>query len=314
MCAYNSSTAKVLCVYFSSGSYYNDDMKVLIFGENGQLARHFTQQFVGVDVSQFGREKVDFLNPSTVEDTIRNLKPTHIINTAAYTAVDKAESDRKTALQVNGEILKVIGAEAKRCDAKVVHFSTDYVFNGEKASKYTEEDSTDPVNYYGYTKLVGEKNLLSSECKCLIFRISWIYSEYGKNFLKAIVNLAETKEEMSVVNDQFGAPTSAFDIASAVAKITQSPAFDNKTGVFHLVAEGRTSWFNYAEKIVEMAKSHPDKFRIVNKHINPITSNEFVTAAKRPLNSTLNTEKFKNTFGFALPNWEKSLLEVFKTL
>lgn len=289
-------------------------MKVLIFGENGQLARHFAQRFAGVEVSQFGREKVDFMNPSTVEEAIRILKPTHIINTAAYTAVDKAEVERKAAYLVNGEILNVIGTEAKRCNATVVHFSTDYVFNGEKASKYSEEDSTDPINYYGYTKLVGEKNLLSSECKCLIFRISWIYSGYGQNFLKTILNLAQSKEELSVVNDQFGAPTSAFDIASAVVKITQNPDFDSKTGVFHLAAEGRTSWFNFAEKIVEMAKSQPGKFRIINKNIKPITSKEFVTAAKRPLNSTLNTEKFKNTFGFGLPNWEKSLSEVFKTL
>lgn len=289
-------------------------MKILIFGESGQLAQQFKVLLSGNDIVQLGRDRADFLNPASIVSAIEKFKPTHIINTGGYTAVDKAETEREQALKINGEILDNIGVEAKKIDAFVFHFSTDYVFNGNKTSEYNENDAPDPINFYGYSKLVGEQRLVNSGCKSIIFRVSWIYSPTGQNFLKSILRLVQSQTELKVVNDQIGTPTSAIDIAKSVVKITQDPQLFDKCGLYHMAPKGHISWFGFAEKIVKLASLQPEKFKILTGVVLPVASEAYLTPAKRPKNSRLSSEKLKSAFGIELPNWEESLQEVVKIL
>lgn len=290
-------------------------MKILIFGESGQLASEFKKiTFENKDVYQVGRDQTDFLKPDQVVKLIREIKPTHIINTAAYTAVDKAESEREIALQINGKMLGIIGEVAKKIEASVMHFSTDYVFNGQSQTPYVETDLIEPINYYGYTKSVGDKNLSDTGCQYQIFRVSWVYGIYGNNFLKTMLRLGKEKVELKIVNDQVGTPTGSTYIAEACSRILKDPLLPDKSGIYHMAPHGITTWFEFTNKIFNLAVKQPDKFQIITKSVVPITSDQFISAAKRPKYSLLSSVKLKNIFNIELPEWNEGLNSIFKTL
>ncbi|MBC7456702.1 MAG: dTDP-4-dehydrorhamnose reductase [Bdellovibrionaceae bacterium] len=290
-------------------------MKILIFGENGQLAQEFKKlTSTNKDVHQVGRSVADFLNPDQVVRLIREYKPTHIINTSAYTAVDKAESEQAAAMHINGLMPGIIGETAKKIDASVTHFSTDYVFNGRSSRPYVETDSIDPVNYYGLTKSVGDKNLSDTGCHHQIYRVSWVYGVYGNNFLKTMLRLGSERPELKIVSDQHGAPTASLEIAEAAWRILKDKQLPDKDGIYHMAPQGETTWFDFTQTIFDRASYKKDQFKIITESVVPITSDQFVSAAKRPKYSLLSSRKLKSTFGVELPEWNESLDKVFKLL
>lgn len=290
-------------------------MKTLIFGQNGQLASEFKKRLGhNKEVYQIGHDQADFLKPDQISKLIKEIKPKRIINCAAYTAVDKAETDRDAAMQINGFIMGVIGEAAKKVDATVLHYSTDYVFDGQKKSPYLETDLVAPVNYYGVTKQVGEKNLSETCDKHLIFRISWVYGVYGNNFLKTILRLAKERLELKIVNDQIGAPTASSVIADSTLRILQDYEVTDKSGIYHMSPHGQTTWFGFTEKIIEHVTKQKSKFNVITESVVPIKSEEFPTPAKRPKYSLLASKKLMDTFQFELPEWSESLSMVLKGL
>jgi len=290
-------------------------MKTLIFGKSGQLASEFAKLFAGhKEVYQVGQTEADFQNPLAVSKLIQEVKPKTIINCSAYTAVDKAETEREKALQVNGFIMGVIGESAKKIGASVIHYSTDYVFNGQKETPYVETDSVDPINYYGYSKQVGEKNVLETCPLSFVFRVSWVYGIYGNNFLKTILRLAGERPELKIVSDQHGAPTSSHDIAKATLQVLDDPQFLDKAGLYHMAPQGRTTWYSFTQAILEQAAKAQPSRKIVTESVLPITSDQFPSAAKRPKNSLLLSKKLMDTFQVGLPIWNESVLEVLKQL
>jgi dTDP-4-dehydrorhamnose reductase len=293
-------------------------MKTLIFGQTGQLASEFKklileQKLNPKEVHQVGSTEADFLKPTEIVKLIKDYRPTQIINCSAYTAVDKAETEKDSALQINGFILGVIGEAAKKIDSSVVHYSTDYVFNGEKKDPYIESDMVQPINYYGYSKSVGEKNLAETCAKFLILRVSWVYGIYGTNFLKTMLRLGQERPELKIVSDQIGAPTSSRVIAETTLALLKDTEVQDKSGIYHMTPYGETSWHGFTEAILERARKNP-KFKIITESIVPITSSQFPTPAKRPKYSLMSAKKLKDTFGLELPEWSESLEAVLKGL
>ena len=252
------------------------------------------------------------MKPDSVVKLIREFKPTHIINTAAYTAVDKAETERESAMQINANTVGIIGEIAKHIDCAVLHYSTDYVFNGEGKAPYLETHAIQPINYYGASKALGEKNLTDTGCHSYIFRVSWLYGKYGNNFLKTILKLSQERPELKVVADQIGAPTASFEIAEATVKILADLQLRDKAGIYHMPAAGEISWHQFAEQIVDFAKYK--KYKVITEAIIPIKSDQYVSAAKRPKYSVLSHSKLQNTFNIYLPDWQHSFKKVFESL
>lgn len=289
-------------------------MKTLIFGQNGQLSSEFKKRLGSdKDVYQVGHDQADFLKPEQVVKLIKEFKPAQIINCSAYTAVDKAETDREAAMQINGFILGVIGETAKKVGSSVFHYSTDYVFNGQQNTAYLETDTVDPINYYGLTKQVGEKNLIETCDKALIFRISWVYGIYGNNFLKTMLRLGKERPELKIVDDQVGAPTASADIADATLRIMKDREVTDKAGIYHMSPHGQTTWYGFTQKIIESAAKEP-RFKIITESVLPINSDQFPSAAKRPKYSLLASKKLMATFQVELPEWSESLKMVLKGL
>ncbi len=245
---------------------------------------------------------------------IREFKPTHIINTSAYTAVDKAETEREAALQINGHTVGIIGEIAKNQGAAVVHFSTDYVFDGLAKIPYVETHPIKPVNFYGLSKAAGEKNLADTGCHSYVFRCSWVYGKFGHNFLKSMLKLSQERPELKIVSDQVGSPTASFEIADATVQVLADKQLRDKTGTYHMAPEGETSWFGFTEAIVDRAKFEKQKYKVVTESIVPISSEQYVSAAKRPKYSVLDARKLKTTFSVGLPSWDYSLAQVMKSL
>ncbi len=272
-------------------------MRILIAGKNGQIGWEL-QRTLGAlgEVTALGRAEMDLAKADAVRARIREIKPDIIVNAAAYTAVDKAESEPDLAMAVNGVAPGIMADEAKRLGALLVHYSTDYVFDGTKSSPYTEEDVTNPLNLYGKTKLAGERAISASGADYLILRTSWVYSARGKNFLLTILRLATERPELKVVSDQWGAPTWARDIATTTARILDG---SKEKGLFHLSASGATSWFGFASEILRIS-GH-------TLPIRPIPSAEYPSPAARPANSVLDNTKFRTSFGLELPTWQSSL-------
>ena len=230
---------------------------------------------------------------------LRAAKPDLIINPAAYTAVDRAESEAEAAMAVNATAPGVIAEEAKRLGAGLIHFSTDYVFDGEKAGPYDEADAPNPLNAYGRSKLEGERAVAQSGARHLILRTSWVYSRRGKNFLLTMLELAKTRPELRIVDDQRGAPTSARALADAVAQIARR---DWPSGTFHLTCSGATTWFGFARAIFELSPGP-------RPSLVAITTPEFPTPARRPKNSVLSNAKATQAFGITLPDWQAALAQ-----
>ncbi|RCJ27976.1 dTDP-4-dehydrorhamnose reductase [Nostoc minutum NIES-26] len=286
-------------------------MKILLTGVTGQVGWELQRTLMTVgEVIPVSRNQIDLTQPDSIRHIIQEIKPDLIVNPAAYTAVDKAESEPELAMAINGIAPGVIAEEAKRLGAAIIHYSTDYVFDGGNKSPYTESDKPNPQNIYGKTKLAGEEAIASVGVPHLILRTSWVYGLRGKNFLLTMQKLAQEREEIKVVNDQIGAPTWSRAIAEATAQILFQAQQDvsgflaSKGGLYHLTASGQTSWYGFAQAIFQYNPEHNQ--RKLQKLI-AISSKGYPTAASRPAYSLLNNQKLSNTFDLLLPEWQKSL-------
>jgi dTDP-4-dehydrorhamnose reductase len=302
------------------------DLKTVIVGRNGQLAWEANQRFQGLgEIISVGRPEVDLLNIEDVRAEIRRIKPSVLVNAAAYTAVDQAESEPETAMKINSESPAAMAEEAKRLGAIFITYSTDYVFDGKKASPYDEVDPPAPLNVYGASKLSGERAVEATGGNYLIFRTSWVYGARGKNFLKTILKLAAERPELKIVDDQVGAPTWSRDLADATrkiieqlaaqsspARISMGEALGDRRGIYHMTAAGGVSWCGFAAAIVAEMKNRGLSNNVAS--IVPISSRDYPTPASRPHNSRLCNDKLKNTFGVTLPPWRASLGTVMDDL
>lgn len=278
--------------------------KILVTGANGQLGMELRQLAPAYRDFQFiftTRNELPLDDPDAIIASIAFHQPQYVINCGAYTAVDKAESEKELAYKINAEGPGVLAASCAAAGIPLIHISTDYVFNGKAESPVREDDPTDPVNLYGASKLEGEKNVLREHPSVIIIRTAWVYSSFGKNFVKTMLRLMAEKEEIGVVNDQFGTPTYAADLANAILKIIES--LDTKKagrpGIYHFSNEGQISWYEFAAAIAEITNS---KCRV-----KPITTQQFPTPAKRPAYSVLDKSKIKQEFGIIPPDWRTSL-------
>jgi len=288
--------------------------KILVTGKNGQVGWELQRtlaslgQVIAVDV-----EEMDLSKPDSIRNKVREIAPHIIVNPAAHTAVDKAESEPDLAMAINGTAAGVFAEEAKRLDALLVHYSTDYVFDGTKTSPYVETDHPNPQSVYGKTKLAGEQAIQAVGGKHIILRTSWVYGVHGGNFIKTILRLAKERSELRIVADQYGAPTWARLLAESTAKII--PQFTEDTsGVYHLTPSGRTNWHEFAEAIVRLARQYDDALKDKSLTIHPIATHEYPVPAKRPANSSLATNKIHKTFGLELPQWEEDVAECVRLL
>lgn len=283
-------------------------MKIILFGKNGQVGWELQRSLAPLGTvialdSKSTEYNADFLFPLELEKTILSIKPDIIVNAAAYTNVDKAETDDTNAFKVNAESVEVIAKTAEKIGALLIHYSTDYVFDGSRDIPWLETDTPAPLNIYGKSKLAGEQAIINNCKKYLIFRTSWVYASKGNNFAKTMLRLGKKHESLSVINDQYGAPTSAELLADCTAHAIKS-TLDNESlyGVYHLIAKGTTTWFEYASLIFKCAQEYSLPLAI--KNLNPISSEEYPLPASRPYNSRLNTQKFETTFKLKLPHWE----------
>ena len=288
-------------------------MKILLLGKNGQVGWALQRslaplgELVALD-SQSQTHCGDLSNLTGLAQTVRDVAPDVIVNAAAYTAVDKAENEPVLAHTINALALSVLAQEAKRIGAWLIHFSTDYVFDGSGDKPWLETDATVPLSVYGVTKLAGEQAIIASACKHLIFRTSWVYGARGNNFAKTMLKLAQERDSLKVVNDQMGAPTGADLLADvtahAIRTALQKP---NVSGLYHLVASGETSWHEYACFVIDFARQAGLDIKVAQTAIQAVPSSEFVTVAKRPLNSRLNTNILQKTFSLHLPDWQSGV-------
>ena len=284
----------------------------MLLGSTGQLGATLSPVLAQIGkLIATDRSALDFMNVEKVRNFVHDCKPSVIVNAAAYTAVDKAESEQELARAVNAIAPAALAQAARDNDALLIHYSTDYVFDGSKASAYIESDPVNPLNAYGRTKAEGEAAVEKSGCRYLIFRTSWVYSERGANFLLTMLRLARQRDELRIVNDQVGAPTSTHSLARATADIVQRYSAeewtDGRSGLYHMADRGSTSWFGFAKAILDRAST---LIGTPLPRLTPIASAEYPTAARRPLNSILSCEKLQGALGMSMPNWESSLEEV----
>lgn len=294
--------------------------RILLLGRDGQVGWELQRSLAPLGaVIAPSLDELQFEQFDTLRAVVRKNMPHLIVNAAAYTAVDKAESEPDLAATVNSHAVQVLAEEAKRLGALLVHYSTDYVFDGSKPGSYTEDDAPNPISVYGRTKLEGDRAIQASGCRHLIFRTSWVYAARGGNFVKTILRLARERDEIKIVADQIGAPTSAELIADVTALcvgyITHCPErFVDTDGIYNLVASGETSWHNYAQFAVENAARLGLPLKLSSGSIRPITTGEYPLPAQRPANSRLATDKLKRVFGIELPHWHIHLERVIEEL
>jgi dTDP-4-dehydrorhamnose reductase len=292
-------------------------MKILLFGKNGQIGWELQRSLAPLgEVLALDRHSVEFCGdlsqPERLARTVRNWRPDVIVNAAAHTAVDKAESEPELARCLNATAPAALALAAAEVGAWLVHYSTDYVFSGQGDQAWQEGDATGPLSVYGQTKLEGEQAIAASGCKHLIFRTSWVYAARGGNFAKTMLRLAGERERLTVINDQHGAPTGADLIADvtahAIRQAMVNPASASAlAGIYHLVASGETSWHGYASHVIAQARHlHPEQGLKVTD-IAPVPTSAFPTPAKRPLNSRLSTHKLQLAFGLVLPPWQQGV-------
>lgn len=286
--------------------------RILLFGTTGQVGWELQRALQAVgEVTAVSRADADFDRPETLR-ALFSIRPDIVVNSVAYTAVDQAETDANRAMRVNAEAVAVLAKEALRCGAVLIHYSTDYVFDGAKTGPYDESDPTDPQSQYGRSKLAGEQAIAGSGCDHLVLRTSWVYTSRGKNFLRTILRLAGERENLRIVGDQYGAPTSARLIADCTAqivgRIAAAPAAGDASaapftsGVYHLTASGTTSWHGFASYIVERART-AGWSPLVARTVDAIATTDYPVPAPRPTNSKLDTRRIVERFGIALPDW-----------
>jgi dTDP-4-dehydrorhamnose reductase len=294
-------------------------MKILLFGKNGQVGWELNKSLLPLgEVIALGREQADFSKPESLRKIICDTNPDVIVNAVAYTAVDKAEEEEDVAAIINAAAPGVLAEEALKINALLVHYSTDYVFDGKKEGPYLETDQPNPLSVYGRTKLSGEIAIQSSGCCFLIFRTSWVYAARGNNFLLTILRLAEAEEKLNIVADQYGAPTSAKLIAETTFLCLQQSVQQKKTGnfssdLYHLTASGYTSWHGFAEEIVTLVKMLSGASLKIQS-ISGIPSADYPAPATRPMNSRLSKLKLENEFDLNIPDWRVLLTECVEEL
>ena len=290
-------------------------MKLLLTGSNGQVGFELQKKLnVLGDVIATDREEVDLTNPDAIRQFIDQTKPDIIINPAAYTAVDKAESEPELARLINAVAPGVLAGKARELNIPLIHFSTDYVFDGLKKEAYVETDETNPQSVYGKTKCEGEEKVRAHH-KHIILRTSWVFGMHGHNFLKTMLRLIQEKDSLNIVGDQWGSPASASMLADVTFKIVDT-IFKNKNfndfGTYHVTSDGETNWFEYASLIASELIKLNANIKCGPDQIHSILTSEYPTAAKRPLNSRLNTDKIKKTFVLELPHWESEVKKVLR--
>ena len=284
---------------------------ILILGAGGQVGMELQRSFADAgEIVACDRSRTDLSRPEELRALIRQLQPSVILNAAAYTAVDRAESETELAMTINGVAPGVVAEEAAKIDALLVHYSTDYVFDGSKKSPWVESDKTNPLNAYGRTKLEGEQAIQEVGGRYLIFRTSWVYGPHGRNFLLTMLRLGREREQLKIVDDQLGAPTSSLAIADATrAVVDKAMETAPEYGVYHLTCGGETTWCRFAQEIFSVPQRQAGE-RI--PEVLPIQSSEYPTPAVRPANSVLSNEKLRIGFGIALPDWQSALTEVMR--
>ncbi|MBY0235056.1 MAG: dTDP-4-dehydrorhamnose reductase [Burkholderiaceae bacterium] len=292
-------------------------MKILLLGKNGQVGWELQRALapLGELVALDRSEGADLANPEVLRATVRAVAPQVIVNAAAYTAVDKAETEQDLALQINAQAPGLLAEEAKQLGAVLVHYSSDYVFDGSGNTPRSEDAATGPLSIYGRSKLQGEDAIRASGCQHLILRTSWVYAARGGNFAKTMLRLAAEREQLKVIADQIGAPTGADLLADLTAQML--PAIKAKpefSGTYHAVASGETSWHAYAQYVIEFARARGQALRVAPEQVLAIPTRDYPTPAQRPLNSRLCTAKLQAAFGLRLPHWqqgvERMLMEI----
>ena len=294
-------------------------MKILLLGKNGQVGWQLQRALAPLgEIVALERKDAggDLADPQGLAAAVRAAKPQVIVNAAAYTAVDKAESEPQLARLINTEAPAALAREAAASGALLVHYSTDYVFDGSGSAPWQESDATGPLTVYGTTKLAGEQAIAASGCAHLTFRTSWVYAAHGDNFIKTMLRLAATRERLTVIDDQKGAPTGAELIADvtahAISQTLQQPA---KAGLYHLTAAGEASWFDYAQYVLALARqARPQGVKTAAGGVQPIASSQYPAAARRPLNSRLDTRRLQAVFGLTLPHWQAGVARVLEEI
>lgn len=288
-------------------------MKLLLLGKDGQVGWELQRSLapLGEVLALNSRSEVhcgDLTNLAGLARTVQAWAPDVIVNAAAYTAVDKAESERELAFRVNAEAVDVLARAAAACGALLVHYSTDYVFPGQGTRPWQETDEVGPLNVYGHSKLAGEQAIQASGCKHLIFRTSWVYAARGNNFARTMLRLAADRDTLGVIDDQFGAPTGGELIADVTAHALVAACHDPALlGLYHLAAAGETTWYRYARFVLEQAAAAGVSLKVTADAVDTLASEAYPTAAKRPSNSRLNTNRLENAFGLRLPHWQEGV-------
>ena len=273
--------------------------KILIFGANGQVGTQLQNTLAPLGkIKACTRKEADLESPGQLKKIIQNYQPQIIVNAAAYTAVDQAETEPEKAYRINSEAVATIAQESKKINALLVHYSTDYIFDGTQTEPYKEEDQPNPKSIYGKSKWKGEQAIKESDTEYLIFRTSWVYAKKGKNFVNTILKLAQERKELRIVDDQIGAPTTATLIANITAQAIEKKI---QNGVYNLTAAGSTSWHGFAEQIIKYATNQ------YNVELTPVPTEEYPQPASRPKNSKLNTNKLQQILDIALPTWQQEL-------
>jgi dTDP-4-dehydrorhamnose reductase len=295
-------------------------MKILLFGKNGQVGWELQRslaplgEVVALDMGST-EHCGDLTDLQGIAETIRRVAPDVIVNAAAHTAVDKAESEAELARTINALAPGAMAQEAAIANAWLIHYSTDYVFDGSGDRPWLETDAVGPLNVYGATKLEGERSILQSGCKHLIFRTSWVYSTRGGNFAKTMLRLAQERDQLKVINDQIGAPTGAdllADVTAHAIRVAQQRA--EVSGLYHLVAGGETSWHGYASFVIDFARSAGIDLKVAQDAVQPVPTSAFSTPAKRPHNSRMDTEKLQHTFELNLPQWQTGVARMLSEI
>ena len=286
-------------------------MKILLLGSTGQLGWELQRSLAPLgDLVALGRARADLANLAGLRSSLTTFSPDVIVNAAAYTAVDRAEADATTAMVINAEAPRVLAEWTCDANALLVHYSTDYVFDGAKAGAYLEADTPRPLNVYGHTKLAGERAIQASGCKYLILRTSWLYGLHGGNFAHTILKLARQRDHLRVVDDQIGAPTSVELLADVTALCLSwmkgsGRHSDALCGLYHVAAAGATTWHGFALLLVQTARELGMHLKVTPEDVKPVSSADYASPTVRPANSRLDTEKLARTFGVHMPKWEQ---------
>ena len=292
--------------------------KILILGKQGQVAWELQRTLASLgNITVFGSQDLDLANPDMIRTQVRSIQPDIIVNAAAYTAVDKAETESDSCRVINAIAPGILAELARESQALLVHYSTDYVFDGTKVGAYSETDPTNPLSVYGASKLAGEQAIIQVDCAHLIFRTTWVYGNRGKNFLLTILRLAAEKQELKIVADQIGSPTWSRSISEATAQIIAQCRHDSRSerlrqrssikGLYNLSAAGNTSWHGFANQIVDRSRSINPELDLSIEQILPIPATDYPTPAQRPANSVLDNGKLNAAFDVVLPDWQEAL-------